>query len=274
MKALIFGAAGQLGSELVRLVGDETAVTHRQLSISDAPAVDELLKGRRPEVVFNCAAFNAVDRAETEVELAREINSTGPAILAAACLRHGARFVHFSTNFVFDGRLDRPYVETDEPSPLGAYARSKLDGERRVLDILPAALVIRTAGVYGGAGGQSFPEKIAQRARQGGRLRVVADQSVNPTFAGDLAPAALRLAGEGLEGIVHVVAAGCSSWDEYARAVLAELGLSTDVESVSTGEFAAPARRPLNGCLASIRTEPLRPWREALHDWGKGRQNP
>ena len=274
MKALVFGAAGQLGSELVRLVGDEAAVTHAQVSIVDPRAVDELLKARRPEVVFNCAAYNAVDRAETEVEAAREINSTGPAILAAACLRHGARFVHFSTNFVFDGRLDRPYVETDEPSPLGAYARSKLDGERRVLDMLPAALVIRTAGVYGGVGGQSFPEKIAQRARQGGPLKVVADQSVNPTFAGDLAVAALRLAGDGLEGIVHVVAAGCCSWDEYARAVLAELGLSTEVESVSTAEFASAAPRPLNGCLDSIRTDPLRSWREALHDWGLGRRNP
>ncbi len=274
MKALVFGAAGQLGSELVRLLGEETAVTHRQVSIGDAPAVDELLKARRPDVVFNCAAYNAVDRAETEVELAREVNSTGPANLAAACLRHGARFVHFSTNFVFDGRLDRPYVESDEPSPLGAYARSKLDGERRVFEILPAALVIRTAGVFGGAGGQSFPEKVAERAGRGGRLRVVADQSVNPTFTGDLAPAALQLAGEGLEGVVHVVAGGCCSWDEYARAVLAELGLSTEVESVSTDEFAAPARRPLNGCLASIRVEPLRPWREALHVWGHGRKNP
>ena len=274
MKALVFGAAGQLGSELARLLGAGTAVPHKELSIADAPAVEELLKGRRPEVVFNCAAYNAVDRAEVEVELAREVNSTGPAILAAACLRHGARFVHFSTNFVFDGKLDRPYLETDEPSPLGVYARSKLDGERRVLDILPAALVIRTAGVYGGAVGQSFPERIAQRARQGGRLRVVADQSVNPTFTGDLAPAALALAGKGLEAIVHVVAAGCCSWDEYARAVLAELGLSIEVESVSTAEFAAPARRPLNGCLASIRVEPLRAWREALHEWGTGRQNP
>lgn len=274
MKTLVIGAAGQLGSELVRLLGADTAVTHRELSIGDAPAVDALMKARRPDVVFNCAAYNAVDRAETEVELAREVNSTGPANLAAACLRHGARFVHFSTNFVFDGRLDRPYVETDEPSPLGAYARSKLDGERRVLDILPAALVIRTAGVYGGAGGQSFPEKIAQRARQGGRLRVVADQAVNPTFTGDLAPEALRLAGDGLEGLVHVVAAGCCSWDEYARAVLAELGLTTEVESVSTAEFAAPASRPLNGCLGSIRVQPLRHWRDALHDWARGRPNP
>ncbi|MGA7910476.1 MAG: dTDP-4-dehydrorhamnose reductase [Candidatus Dormiibacterota bacterium] len=274
MKALVFGAAGQLGSEIVRLLGEETAVTHRQVSIGDAAAVDELLNGRRPEVVFNCAAYNAVDRAETEVELAREVNSTGPANLAAACLRQGARFVHFSTNFVFDGRLDRPYVESDEPSPLGAYARSKLDGERRVLEVMPAALVIRTAGVFGGAGGQSFPERIAERARQGGRLRVVADQSVNPTFTGDLAPAALRLAGEGLEGVMHVVAEGCCSWDEYARAVLAELGLSSEVDSISTDEFAAPARRPLNGCLASTRVEPLRPWREALYVWGQGRKNP
>lgn len=269
MKALVLGAAGQLGSELVRLLGDDTAVIHRQVSITDAPAVDALLAARRPDVVFNCAAYNAVDRAEAEVALAREVNSTGPSNVATACARHGSRFVHFSTNFVFDGRLDRPYVESDAPSPLGAYARSKLDGELRVLEAMPEALVIRTAGVFGGAGGQSFPEKILQRARQGGRLRVVADQFVNPTFTGDLAPAALRLAGEGFDGVVHVVAAGCCSWDEYARAVLAELGLSAEVEPVSTEEFAAPAPRPLNGCLASTRVEPLRSWREALHDWAQ-----
>jgi len=269
VKALVLGAAGQLGSELVRLLGDDAAVTHRQVSITDAPAVDALVAARRPDVVFNCAAYNAVDRAEAEVGLAREVNSTGPFNVATSCARHGSRLVHFSTNFVFDGRLDRPYVESDAPSPLGAYARSKLDGENRVFEAMPTALVIRTAGVFGGAGGQSFPEKILQRARQGGRLRVVADQFVNPTFTGDLAPAALRLAGEGLEGLVHVVGAGCCAWDEYARAVLAELGLGAEVEPVSTGDFAAPAPRPLNGCLASTRVEPLRSWRQALPDWAR-----
>jgi dTDP-4-dehydrorhamnose reductase len=267
VKALVLGATGQLGSELVRLLGEDTGVTHQQASISDAPAVDALVAERRPDVVFNCAAYNAVDRAETETELAREVNSTGPFNIARACARHGARFVHFSTNFVFDGRLDRPYLESDLPAPLGAYARSKLDGERRVLEVMRSALVIRTAGVFGGTGGQSFPEKILQRAKQGGRLRVVSDQKVNPTFTGDLAPVASRLAGDGVEGVVHVVAGGCCSWDQYAKAVLEEFAVAVDIEPVSTADFAAPAPRPLNGCLASTRVESLRPWRDGLHDW-------
>ena len=274
MKALVLGAGGQLGAELVRLLGEETAVTHRQVSITDAAAVAALVESRSPDVVFNCAAYNAVDRAETEVELARAVNATGPANVALACARHGSRFVHFSTNFVFDGRLERPYVESDTPGPLGAYARSKLEGERMVLEAMPAALVIRTAGVFGGDGGQSFPEKIAERVRQGIRPRVVADQHVNPTFTGDLAPAALGLAADGLEGIVHVVAEGCCGWDELARAALAELGLSAEVDPISTEELAARAARPLNGCLASIRVPPLRPWREALHAWAQRIKNP
>ncbi|HSP08811.1 MAG TPA: dTDP-4-dehydrorhamnose reductase [Candidatus Dormibacteraeota bacterium] len=269
MKALVLGAAGQLGAEFVRLLGEETAVTHRQVSVTDAPAIDALVGSRRPDVVFNCAAYNAVDLAETEVQLAFEVNATGPANIAMACARHGSRFVHFSTNYVFDGSLARPYLESDTPGPLGAYARSKLDGERRALEAMPGALVIRTAGVFGGDAGQSFPEKIAQRVRLGGRPRVVADQLVNPTFTGDLAPAAIRLAGDGVEGVVHVVAEGCCGWDELARAALAELGLNADVDPITTEELAAPARRPLNGCLASVRVGPLRPWREALHAWGR-----
>ncbi|MGH7765564.1 MAG: dTDP-4-dehydrorhamnose reductase [Candidatus Dormibacteraceae bacterium] len=267
MKALVLGASGQLGSELVRLLDDDVGVTHRQVSITDAQGVDGLLATRRPDVVFNCAAYNAVDRAETEPELALEVNSNGPFHLASACSRHGARLVHFSTNFVFDGRLDRPYLESDAPSPLGAYARSKLEGERRVLEAMPAALVIRTAGVFGGTAGQSFPEKILQRARHGDRLRVVSDQMVNPTFTADLAPAALRLAADGLEGLVHVVAAGCCSWHEYATAVLGELKVKVGVDPVSTAGFGAAAPRPLNGCLASTRVEALRFWREGLHEW-------
>ena len=274
MNALVLGAAGQLGSELVRLLGDETAVTHRQVSITNAPAVDALVESRRPDVVFNCAAYNAVDLAETEAGLAHEINATGPFNIAVACARHGSRFVHFSTNFVFDGRLERPYVESDPPGPLGAYARSKLDGERLVLEAMPAALVIRTAGVFGGSGGHSFPERIAQRVRSGVRPRVVADQFVNPTFTGDLAPAALRLSRDGLEGVAHVVAAGCCGWDEFARAALAELGLDAGVDPISTEQLAAPARRPLNGCLASTRVEALRPWRDAVREWAQRVENP
>lgn len=269
LNALVLGAQGQLGVDIVRLVGDQAAVTRQQVSITDAAAVDAVIAERRPEVVFNCAAYNAVDRAESEPDAAHAVNAQGPYNIATACARHGARFVHFSTNFVFDGRLDRPYIETDEPAPLSAYARSKLEGEQSVLKAFPEALVLRTAAVYGGSRGQNFPERILQRARSGERLRVVSDQRVNPTYTVDLAQAALELVAQRQSGLVHTVAESCCGWDEFARAVLDEFDLSVPVESISTDSFPTPARRPRNGCLESIRYRALRPWREALHDWAE-----
>lgn len=269
LNALVLGAQGQLGSEIVRLVGQQAAVTHQQVSITDAAAVEAVIARRRPEVVFNCAAYNAVDRAESEPEAARAINAGGPHNIALACARHGARLVHFSTNFVFDGMLDRPYVETDVPAPQSAYARSKLEGERAVLDVLDDGLVLRTAAVYGGRRGQSFPERILQRALSGETLRVVSDQRINPTYTVDLARAALELAAQREKGIIHAVAADCCGWDELARAVLQEFDVKTLVESISADSYPTPAQRPRNGCLESVRYRALRSWREALHDWAR-----
>jgi len=271
VNAIVLGAAGQLGSVLARLLGENAGVTREEVSITDRHALDELLKRRRPELVFNCAAYNAVDRAETEGDLAYAINSEGPANVAMSCARHGVRLVHFSTNFVFDGALDRPYVETDLAKPLSVYGASKLQGEQRVLELLPEALVIRTSAVFGDRGsaikGGSFPERIVARARLGQPLRVVADQKVNPTYAADLAPAAIELAEARREGLVHVVAAGCAGWDEFARAALAECEVSAEVEAILSVDLAAPARRPLNGCLESTHVAALRSWRDGLHEW-------
>jgi len=231
-----------------------------------------LIADRKPEVVFNCAAYNAVDRAEREPELAHAINAEGPGNVAAACRRHGATLVHFSTNFVFDGVHDEPYVEADEPSPISAYGHSKLDGERRVLETGAHVLLIRTAAVFGGPHG--FPQRIIDLARSGEKLRVVSDQRVNPTYAKDLAAAAVELIEDGTAGIVHVVAGGCTGWDDFARATLAEFGVSTPVESVSSAAYPSAARRPPNGCLATTRFRSLRPWRDALRDWAARVKNP
>jgi dTDP-4-dehydrorhamnose reductase len=249
------------------LLGTESAFTREQVSITDPATLDAVLAERRPEWVFNCAAYNAVDRAETEPDAAFGINSQGAFNVAVACKRHQARLVHFSTNFVFDGSLERPYVESDQPSPLSVYARSKLDGESRVLETLPEALVLRTAALFGGNRGLSFPERIVQRVTEGVPLRVVSDQTVNPTYTGDLALAALDLAEKGESGIVHAVSEGCSTWYEFAKAVLEVAWLPVRLEAVSTAEFAAPAARPRNGCMASERIRALRHWRESLNDW-------
>jgi dTDP-4-dehydrorhamnose reductase len=263
LKAVVLGANGQLGSELVRLLGPDAAVPRQELSIVDANAISELLARRRPEFVFNCAAYNAVDRAETEGDLAYAVNGQGPHNVAVACRRIRATIVHFSTNFVFAGTQDEPYVEADEPAPLSVYGSSKLMGERKVFEAGAHSLVIRTAALYGGP--RSFPLRILERARPAARLPVVSDQRVNPTYARDLAVAAVELAEQGATGIVHAVSQGCCGWDEFARAVLEEFGVTTQVDPVSSASYPAAARRPRNGCLGSTRYRPLRPWREAFH---------
>jgi len=279
VNALVLGAGGQLGSELAGLLGPDSGVAHAEASVTDRESIDRLIRDRRPEIVFNCAAYNAVDRAETERDLAFAVNAEGPANVAAACAAGGSRLVHFSTNFVFDGTLDRPYTESDPPAPLSAYAASKLKGEQRVLERLPGALVIRSSALFGDTGsaikGGSFPDRILERAQRGEPLTVVSDQKVNPTYTGDLAPAAIELAASGLEGAVHVVAAGCAGWDDFARAVLVESGVSAAVSSILLSDLSAQARRPLNGCLTSTRVAALRSWREGLHEWShRRRKNP
>lgn len=273
---MVLGAEGQLGFALMRLLPEATGVLRKQASVTEAAALRALIEDGAPEVVFNCAAYNAVDRAESEPDLARQVNADGAFNAAVACRLAGARLVHFSTNFVFDGTLARPYVESDEPAPLGAYARSKLEGERRVLDELPGSLVIRTAALFGhrppGIAGASFPDRILSLARRGEPLRVVADQKVNPTYAPDLAAAAVELARARLDGLAHVVAAGCCGWDEFARAVLAEGGVSAGVQPIESSTLTTQARRPLNGCLASTRVDALRPWREGLREWARMRE--
>jgi dTDP-4-dehydrorhamnose reductase len=271
VKALVLGAGGQLGSELTRLLPTAVGLAHDELSVSDPVAVDRACLQYRPEVVFNCAAFNAVDRAEAEPEAARAVNTAGAENAALACRKLGARLVHFSTNFVFDGLKDSPYIEKDEARPLGVYGKSKLEGELAVIAALPGALVIRTAAIFGDRGsvikGGSFPGRIVERALRDERLRVVSDQRVNPTYARDLAKAAIALAAGDLTGVIHVVAGGCCAWDEFARAALATCGVEAEVEPVTSAELAAAAPRPLNGCLGSVRTAPLRPWREGLAEW-------
>ena len=263
-----------MGSELVRLLGADAGFGHDQLDITDAGAVERLIAARTPDVVYNCAAYNAVDRAEAEKGNAFAVNGEGAGNVAAACRRHGASLVHFSSNFVFDGAGADPYVESDEPSPLSVYGQSKLAGERAVLAVGAHVLVIRTAAVFGTTTGRSFPERILARARAGEKLRVVSDQTVNPTYAPDLAAAAVELAQEGLAGIVHAVADGCASWDELARVALAEAGVAAQVESVRSSKHLAPARRPVNGCMETIRYHALRPWQEGVRDWARALKTP
>ena len=270
MRVLITGAGGQLGSDFQRLLPRALAYDRGRLSIADRKGVTEALRAGQPDVVINCAAYNAVDRAEVEIDAAREANALGPAVLARACLEFGARLIHFSTNFVFAGDLDRPYRESDTASPRGIYATTKRAGEIAVLELLPDALVIRSSGLFGSRGsaikGGSFPERILRRARDGQPVRVVADQFLNPTYTKDLAEATLELLESQVAGVVHLVPVDCCSFLELAQATLDLAGEKVTAETMTTDQLGLPAPRPANGCLASERVMSLRPWREGLAD--------
>jgi len=270
----VLGAGGLLGTELVKLLPDSVGVTRTQLSVADLAAMNGAMSHYQPEVVFNCAAYNAVDGAESDEEAAYQVNAQGAFNVALACAQHQVRLVHFSTNFVFSGALERPYLETDEVGPLGVYGKSKLEGEKLMSMVMPGALIIRTAALFGGDGSQqrrSFPERILERATAGERLRVVSDQTINPTYTADLAAGAVALASADTDGVVHLVSAGCSTWHEFARATLDVFGVAGEVDGVSSADLGAPAPRPPNGCLESSRTQALRPWREGLSAWAQTR---
>lgn len=258
-----------MGRDLGRLLPDAEGLGRAALSITDPEAVASVLARVRPEVVFNCAAYNGVDAAEDPASVAWAVNAEGPGLVAEACRGAGIRLVHFSTNYVFSGMLPRPATEDDEPDPESAYARSKLEGERRVLATLPSALVVRCSGLFGSGGsavkGGSFPERILARARAGDPLRVVDDQRLNPTSTADLAAGVLGLVEQGLEGVVHLVAAGCCSWYDFSVETLRLAGVDQPIERIATPP--GGASRPRNGCLSSVRVAPLRPWQEGLRDF-------
>src|SRR2546425_12184532 len=218
MRFRVTGAGGQLGSDLVDVLPGAVGLTRTQLSVADRDALCEAVAGF--DVVLNCAADNAVDAAEAAPERAFSVNAEGAGNVAWACRAAGVRLVHFSTNFIFDGSGSRPFTEEDAPRPMGAYARSKLEGERLVLELMPAALVVRSSGLFGTRGsavkGGSFPERIVKRVEAGEAVRVVDDQFLNPTYTADLAAGVAALIQQDLSGVVHLVAAGCCSYWELA----------------------------------------------------------
>jgi dTDP-4-dehydrorhamnose reductase len=275
IRYLITGGSGQLARELSKLLPASVARTREDLSVTDLDVVQRELSRTGADVVFNCAAYNGVDLAETEPDVATAINAQGAGNVARACRQAGARLIHFSTNYVFDGTAASPYSEADEPRPVNAYGRSKREGELRVLEELPTALVIRSAGLFGHGGsaikGGSLPDRLLAQARAGDRLSVVNDQLLNPTFAGHLAEASITAAGSPLTGILHLVAGGCCSYHEFAVELFRVAGVKAPVDPVATAPAGTSARRPLNGCLVSSRAEPLPSWQQGLRAYWQTR---
>lgn len=276
---LVTGGGGQLAGDLDdQLNGrcEHVVLSRGELDIADAGAVERVLRDHEPATVVNCAAFHNVDLCEREGERAFRVNAVAVKDLAAMCAERGAKLVHFSTNYVFDGEAPAPYGEDDRPNPRSVYAASKLAGEQLALAYAPDALVVRAAGLYGlegsAAKGGNFITRILRRAEEEGRLSVVADQHLSPTFTADLAAAVLEAVEAGAGGIVHLTASGSCSWHEFATAVASEVGLDVPVEASETVARPGVADRPRNGVLARGRADaagltPLRHWREGLQDY-------
>jgi dTDP-4-dehydrorhamnose reductase len=272
MRALITGGRGQLGSDLAELLGaDAVALSHAELDITDTAALDRVFADVRPEVVFNCAAFHNVDVCETEPDQAWAVNVRAVRDLAG----RGAKLVHLSTNYVFDGRRGAPYGEDDLPAPRSIYALTKLAGEYAAL-AYGDALVVRGAGLYGLHGsaskGGNFVQRMLARARDQGALKMVADQRLSPTFTADLAAALVAAVERGAGGVVHLTAAGACSWFEFTEAIMELAGIDVPIEPAQTVVGPGGVDRPLNGVLARPRADELglpvlRDWREALADY-------
>jgi dTDP-4-dehydrorhamnose reductase len=277
LKALITGGGGQLASDLKALLGDSArAYSHAELDITDDAALQRAFDETQPEIVFNCAAFHNVDTCEREPDAAWAANVRAVRELA----RRGARLVHLSTNYVFDGRREAPYAEQESPSPRSIYALTKLAGEYAALAYGGDALVVRSAGLYGLHGsaskGGNFVQRMIARARGLGAhppaLSVVADQRLQPTFTADLARAILDAVDAGAGGVLHLTATGACSWHEFTTAIMREAGIDVPVQASTTEIPPGGVDRPLNGVLARPRADslglaPLRPWREALADY-------
>jgi dTDP-4-dehydrorhamnose reductase len=276
-RAVVFGAAGQLGVELVREMQSRGYATigfdRGDVDITDGAAVESAVAGHEADVVFNSAAYNQVDVAEREPEAAFQINALAVRHMALACRQADARLVQFSTDYVFDGFAHLPYAEDDHPHPLSAYAVSKLAGELYARAYLDSALIVRTSGVYGPGGRNTargnFVELMMRLAASQQPIRVVHDHVASPTFAPLLASRAADLVERGQTGVFHIGGGAPISWFQFARLIFQAAGVDPLVLATNHREYRTAARRPQYSALSNAKMErlglePMPPMAKAL----------
>ena len=274
MKVLITGARGMLAQDIIRVLEGTyqlTPTTHADLDIGNPSQIAQQLAMHTPDCVINCAGYTNVDGCETDSANAFAANAEGVKNLALACRQFGAKLVHFSTDYVFDGTAQRPYVEDDAPNPLSVYGKSKLAGERAIQEALDDHIIIRTEWLYGRQG-KHFVGTMLHLARERDELQVVHDQTGSPTCTADLALAIEALLAVTARGIYHVTNAGSCSWYDFARRIFAIAGSTIRVLPISSERLARPARRPAYSvldCSKFIRETGhiLRPWEQALESY-------
>jgi dTDP-4-dehydrorhamnose reductase len=273
-RVLLIGGSGQLGTAIRQRWTDCEIVAppHHELDIRQADRLEDALARIRPDFLVNASAFHDVDRCEAEPAPAFEINAIAVGAAARLAREAGARFVTFSTDYVFDGAASSPYTERDAPHPLSVYGASKLAGEHLVDGAHARAFVVRTSGVYGAATSASrrrpFIERVLSADRNGAPVRVVADVCVSPTFAGDLADALRRLTDTEAYGLYHVVNAGQVSWYEFARDAVRQAGVDVPLEPIAATAWKAQAVRPRFSALSPAKLAglgiSLPSWREGI----------
>ncbi|MFH1954275.1 MAG: dTDP-4-dehydrorhamnose reductase [Pseudomonadota bacterium] len=280
---MLLGSNGQLGWEIARASKawgiDCLGMGSRQLDVADQVAVAKRIRGRRYSLVINAAGYTSVDKAELERDIAFAVNSRGPGYLAAVCAQQGIPLIHISTDYVFDGFKNSPYVETDLISPISAYGESKAAGEKEVRDNLKTHIILRTSWLYS-AHGNNFVKSIIRLAGEREKLQVVSDQYGCPTYAADLAAAILRIVdqihrgGPVHWGTYHFCGQGVTNWHTFAQTIceMAKKYIALRVnyiEQISTGEYSACAKRPHYSALNCSKIEEVfdirtTPWRDSL----------
>ena len=279
MRTVVIGGTGQLGQDLLRFLGDEAvSLSHQEFDVTDGVGVVETLRALKPDWVVNTAAFHRVDDCELNPTQSFAVNATGAANVARAAADLGAGVVFYSTDYVYGGEgrpRNTPHLESDPVDPLSVYGVSKWAGEQLVAQRNPRHIVVRSAGLYGTATsrkGWTFPELMVNKAKSEGKLKVVTDQALSPTYTHDLAETTVALMRGDATGLFHLTNAGECSWWEFAKATVDLAGIAVEVEPTVSTQLGRRAKRPPYSAMASERlpgtgVAPMRPWQEALEHY-------
>ena len=282
-RIMITGASGQLGLALYRLLKDKTEYellrtdasanaegTVQALDITDEMAVETYIASLKPQIIINCAAMTAVDLCESEQDKAYRINALGPKYLSSAAEQIGAKLVHITTDYVFDGQGNTVYTEDDMPNPMSVYGKTKQAGDVFVRENCRKSFILRTAWVYGE--GKNFVKTMLCLAKNNSRIRVVSDQFGTPTSALELARVIIFLMETESYGIYHATCEGSTSWYEFAKTIFEEAGKIVEVEAIPTSEYPTPTKRPMysvldNKALRERHGYVMKDWKEAFREY-------
>ncbi|MCP4010537.1 MAG: dTDP-4-dehydrorhamnose reductase [Proteobacteria bacterium] len=278
MRILVFGKNGQVGSALMALLGEQHEVRgldQEDMDLVQSSQIESTIRDYQPDWVINASAYTAVDRAETEVELADAINHLAPAAMAKTCAALNCGFLHYSTDYVFDGSAERPYLESDEPNPQSVYGSTKLAGEQAVMAECPNTIILRTAWVYAEQGA-NFVNTMLRLADERDELGVVSDQFGSPTLAYDLARVSVSVIEStqienlaNVAGIYHATGSGMTSWFGFAREIFSLADKSVKLNAINTEDYPTPAPRPHYSVLSNEKLQrvfgvALPAWQESL----------